>query len=91
MNVEAAIKETCKSIETVLEGRVGADTVSKDWPIVTVNLIPVFEADLAPFSVVSCLSHKLLQLPACLPSIKAASLDIFHPFACPMLGVVPRT
>jgi hypothetical protein len=78
MNAEAAIKETCKSIETVLEGRVGGDTV---WPIVTVNLIPAFEADLAPFSVVSCLSRELLLLPACLPLMEAASLDIFHPFA----------
>jgi hypothetical protein len=57
------LKKTCKSIETVLEGRVGGDTVSKDWPIVTVNVIPAFEADLAPFSVVSCLSRELL---ACL-------------------------
>jgi hypothetical protein len=86
-----AIKETRKSIEIVLEGRVGGDTVSKDWPIVTVNLVPAFEANLAPFSVVSCLSREHLQLPACLPSIKAASLDIFYPLACPVLGVVPRT
>jgi hypothetical protein len=59
-NVEAAIEETCKSIETVLEGHVGGDTVSKDRPIVIVNLIPAFEADLAPFSVLSCLSRELL-------------------------------
>lgn len=67
------------------------DTVSKDQPIPTTNLIPAFEVDVAPFSVVSCLSRELPQLPACLPSIKAASLGLFYPFACPVLGVVPRT
>jgi hypothetical protein len=63
------------------------DTVNKDWPIATANLTPSSKLDLAPFSVVSCL---LRELP-CLPSIEAVSLDFFHPFACPVLGVVPRT
>jgi len=48
--------------------------VNKGKPLATVNLTPASEIDLVFSSVASFLVRELLQLPACLCSIVAASL-----------------
>ena len=64
--------------------------MNKGRPLATVNLTPAFEVDLVLSSVASFLVRELLQLPACLCSMEAASLVLFHPFVYLVLGVVPR-
>jgi hypothetical protein len=53
----------------------------------TANLAPASEVDLALSSVAS---RELPQLTACLPSMEAACLVLFHPSAYVVLGVLPR-
>jgi hypothetical protein len=65
--------------------------MNKGWPLVVVNLTPTSKVGLALSSVASLLLRKLLQLPTYLPSIKAASLDLFYSFAYLVLEVVPQT